>query len=89
MRLDMAVAGDALLVSEESIKAGHALTLQARRALVVEPAAALGVAALLEPPGRYASMTVATIPLRRQRGAKRLRSMDRRRLRHRRWAARS
>jgi threonine dehydratase len=29
--------------------------------LVVEPAAALGVAALLEAPGRYAGKTVATV----------------------------
>jgi threonine dehydratase len=56
----LSVADDALLVSEESIKAGMRL-LYLHSGLVVEPAAALGVAALLEAPGRYAGKTVATV----------------------------
>ncbi len=56
----LAVADDALLVSEESIKEGMRL-LYLHSGLVVEPAAALGVAALLEAPGRYAGKTVATV----------------------------
>ncbi|WP_085026549.1 threonine ammonia-lyase [Ensifer aridi] len=54
------VADDALLVSEESIKEAMRL-LYLHSGLVVEPAAALGVAALLEGPGRYAGKTVATV----------------------------
>ena len=56
----LAVADDALLVSEESIKEGMRL-LYLHSGLVVEPAAALGVAALLEAPERYAGKTVVTI----------------------------
>jgi threonine dehydratase len=56
----MVVAKDALLVSEDSIKEGMRL-LYVHAGLVVEPAAALGVAALLESPERYAGKTVATV----------------------------
>jgi threonine dehydratase len=56
----LAVANDALLVSEESIKEGMRL-LYLHSGLVVEPAAALGIAALLEAPARYAGKTVATV----------------------------
>lgn len=55
-----AVADDALLVSEESIKEGMRL-LYMHSGLVVEPAAALGVAVLLETPDRYVGKTVATV----------------------------
>ncbi|SJZ57874.1 threonine dehydratase [Enhydrobacter aerosaccus] len=55
-----AVAHDAVLVTEESIKEGMRL-LYVHAGLIVEPAAALGVAALLEAPQRYAGKTVATI----------------------------
>lgn len=55
-----AVADDALLVSEESIKEGMRL-LYRHSGLIVEPAAALGVAAILESPERYAGKTVATV----------------------------
>lgn len=58
--IPVAVANDALLVSEESIKEGMRL-LYLHSGLVVEPAAALGVAALLEAPRRYAGKTVATV----------------------------
>jgi threonine dehydratase len=54
------VADDALLVHEASIIAGMQLLL-AGAGLVVEPAAALGVAALLENPGRFAGRHVVTI----------------------------
>lgn len=56
----LAVADDALLVSEDSIKEGMRL-LYLHSGLVVEPAAALGVAALLEAPARYAGKTVASV----------------------------
>jgi threonine dehydratase len=56
----LAVADDALLVSEESIKEGMRL-LYLHSGLVVEPAAALGVAAILENPQRFAGKTVATV----------------------------
>lgn len=55
-----AVIDDALLVSEESIAEGMRL-LYLHSGLIVEPAAALGVAALLETPGRYRGKTVATV----------------------------
>jgi threonine dehydratase len=54
------VVDDTVLVSERGIV--EAMRLLHRHAgLVVEPAAALGVAALLESEGRYAGRTVATI----------------------------
>jgi threonine dehydratase len=56
----LAVADDTLLVSEESIKEGMR-RLYLHSGLIVEPAAALGVAALLESPARYAGKTVATV----------------------------
>jgi threonine dehydratase len=54
------VATDALLVSEESIRAGMRLLYRCS-GLIVEPAAALGIAAILENRDRFAGMTVATI----------------------------
>jgi threonine dehydratase len=54
------VADDALLVHEASIIAGMQLLLESA-GLVVEPSAALGVAALLEDPGRFAGRHVVTI----------------------------
>jgi threonine dehydratase len=56
----LAVADQALLVSEESIKEGMRL-LYLHSGLVVEPAAALGIAALVEAPERFAGKTVATV----------------------------
>ncbi|TDU83748.1 threonine dehydratase [Kribbella voronezhensis] len=54
------VADDAVLVSEEAIVEGMRL-LYLHAGLVVEPAAALGVAAILEGRGRFDGRTVATI----------------------------
>ena len=54
------VATDAFLVSEESIKEGMRLLFRCS-GLIVEPAAALGIAAILENRDRFAGMTVATI----------------------------
>jgi threonine dehydratase len=56
----LAVADDALLVHEASIIAGMRMLLE-RAGLVVEPSAALGVAAILENPDRFAGRHVATI----------------------------
>lgn len=56
----LAVMDDVALVREESIIAGMRL-LYEHAGLVVEPSAALGVAALLEQPERFAGRTVATI----------------------------
>jgi threonine dehydratase len=56
----LAVADDAVLVREESIVTGMRLLLE-HAGLVVEPSAALGVAALLEDPGRFAGRHVVTI----------------------------
>jgi threonine dehydratase len=55
-----AVAADAFLVSEESIKEGMRL-LYRRSGLIVEPAAALGIAAILENRERFRGRTVATV----------------------------
>jgi threonine dehydratase len=55
-----AVATDAFLVSEESIKEGMRL-LYRYSGLVVEPAAALGIAAILENPEQFRGRMVATI----------------------------
>ena len=54
------VATDAFLVSEESIRQGMRLLYRCS-GLIVEPAAALGIAAILENRDRFAGMTVATI----------------------------
>ncbi|MER6810459.1 pyridoxal-phosphate dependent enzyme [Spirillospora sp. NPDC000708] len=54
------VADDAVLVREESITAGMRLLLD-HAGLVVEPSAALGVAAVLEDRDRFAGRHVATI----------------------------
>ncbi|WP_433246156.1 threonine ammonia-lyase [Actinomadura nitritigenes] len=54
------VADDAVLVREESITAGMRLLLD-HAGLVVEPSAALGVAAVLEDRERFAGRHVATI----------------------------
>jgi threonine dehydratase len=56
----LAVADDLLLVSEESIKEGMRLLFD-HAGLVVEPAAALGVAAILEDEDRFATRSVATV----------------------------
>ena len=53
-------ADDAVLVPEESIVAGMRLLLE-RAGLVVEPSAALGVAAMLEDPARFAGRHVVTV----------------------------
>ncbi|MFG1948553.1 threonine/serine dehydratase [Nonomuraea sp. NPDC048826] len=54
------VADDAVLVQEESIVAGMRLLLE-HAGLVVEPSAALGVAAVLEDRDRFAGRHVATV----------------------------
>jgi threonine dehydratase len=54
------VTTDAFLVSEESIRDGMRL-LYRYSGLIVEPAAALGIAAILENRDRFRDMTVATI----------------------------
>jgi threonine dehydratase len=56
----LTVADDAVLVSEASIVAGMRLLLH-HAGLVVEPSAALGVAAILEDRDRFAGRHVATI----------------------------
>jgi threonine dehydratase len=53
-------ADDAVLVREESIVSGLRL-LHDQAGLVAEPSAALGLAAVLEDPGRFAGRHVATI----------------------------
>lgn len=56
----LVVLQDVVLVREDSIKAGmHALHEHA--GLVVEPSAALGIAAVLEDPDRFAGRRVTTI----------------------------
>ena len=54
------VADDAVLVQEASIIAGMRMLLD-RAGLVVEPSAALGIAAILEDPDRFAGRHVASI----------------------------
>ena len=54
------VADDAVLVREDSIIAGMRMLLE-HAGLVVEPSAALGVAAILEDPDRFAGRHVVTI----------------------------
>jgi threonine dehydratase len=56
----LVVLGDVVLVREESIKAGMRL-IHEHAGLVVEPSAALGVAAVLEEPERFAGRSVTTI----------------------------
>ena len=56
----LAVADHVPLVEEASIKAGMRL-LHRHAGLVVEPSAALGVAAILEDPSRYRSKRVVTV----------------------------
>lgn len=56
----LVVVDDVLLVEEDSIKAGMRLLLH-HAGLVVEPSAALGVAAVLENPDRFAGRRVATV----------------------------
>jgi len=56
----LAVVDDVALVSEERIKAGMRL-LYLHAGLVVEPSAALGVAAVLEDPERFRGRRVATV----------------------------
>ena len=56
----LAVLDDVMLVREDSIKAGMRL-LYEHAGLVVEPSAALGVAAVLEAPERFAGRRVTTI----------------------------
>ncbi|WP_133909380.1 threonine ammonia-lyase [Actinophytocola oryzae] len=56
----LAVADDAVLVRESSIIAGMRMLLE-HAGLVVEPSAALGVAAVLEDPDRFAGRHVVTV----------------------------
>ncbi|BDY26706.1 threonine ammonia-lyase [Mycolicibacterium mageritense] len=56
----LVVADDAVLVKEESIIAGMRMLLE-RAGLVVEPSAALGVAAIIEDRDRFAGRHVVTI----------------------------
>jgi threonine dehydratase len=56
----LVVADDAVLVQETSIIAGMRLLLD-QAGLVVEPSAALGIAAILENPDRFAGRHVVTI----------------------------
>lgn len=56
----LAVADDAVLVREESIVAGMRMLLQ-HAGLTVEPSAALGIAAVLQDPDRFAGRHVTTI----------------------------
>lgn len=56
----LAVADDAVLVQESSIIAGMRMLLE-HTGLVVEPSAALGVAAVLEDPDRFAGRHIVTV----------------------------
>jgi threonine dehydratase len=56
----LAVADQVPLVEEESIVAGMRM-LYRYASLVVEPSAALGVAAILENPDRYRNKRVVTV----------------------------
>ncbi|MEU5995214.1 pyridoxal-phosphate dependent enzyme [Spirillospora sp. NPDC047418] len=56
----LSVADDAVLVEEASIVTGMRMLLQ-HAGLVVEPSAALGIAAVLEAPDRFADRHVVTI----------------------------
>ena len=70
----LAVLDDVVLVEEHTIKAGMGL-LYRHAGLVVEPSAALGVAAVLEDRERFAGRRVAHGHLRQQRHARRLRTL--------------
>src|SRR4029450_4724299 len=56
----LVVLDDVVLVREDSIKAGMR-ALHEHAGLVVEPSAALGIAAILEQPQRFAGRRIATI----------------------------
>jgi threonine dehydratase len=56
----LVVLDDVMLVGEDSIKAGMRMVFE-HAGLVVEPSAALGLAALLEQPERFAGRRVTTI----------------------------
>jgi threonine dehydratase len=56
----LAIADHVPLVAEESIVAGMRM-LYRHAALVVEPSAAIGVAAILEDPSRYRGKRVAAV----------------------------
>ncbi len=56
----LVILDDVMLVGEESIKAGMRM-LYEHAGLVVEPSAALGIAAVLEEPERFAGRRVTTI----------------------------
>ena len=56
----LVVADDAVLVEESSIIVGMRLLLE-HTGLIVEPSAALGIAAVLEDPERFAGRHVVTI----------------------------
>jgi threonine dehydratase len=56
----LVVLDDVVLVGEDSIKAGMR-ALHAHAGLVVEPSAALGIAALVEQPERFAGRRVTTV----------------------------
>jgi threonine dehydratase len=56
----LVVLDDVMLVSEDSIKAGMRAIYE-HAGLVVEPSAALGIAAVLEDPARFAGRRVTTI----------------------------
>ena len=56
----LVVLDDVMLVSEDSIKTGMQM-LYEQAGLIVEPSAALGVAAVLEAPERFAGRRVTTI----------------------------
>lgn len=56
----LVVMDDVILVEEDSIKAGMRMLFE-HAGLVVEPSAALGVAAILEAPERFAGRRVTTI----------------------------
>jgi threonine dehydratase len=55
----LVVLDDVVLVREDSIKAGMR-ALREHAGLVVEPSAALGIAAILEQPERFAERRVTT-----------------------------
>ena len=56
----LVVLDDVILVGEDSIKAGMR-ALYEHAGLVIEPSAALGIAAILEEPERFAARCVTTI----------------------------
>jgi threonine dehydratase len=56
----LVVLDDVMLVGEDSIKVGMRMIYE-HAGLVIEPSAALGVAAVLEAPGRFAGRRVTTI----------------------------